>query len=86
MADAAKAEAEVGSGAGLEVGARLEVGVGLDVGSRLEVGVGLEVGARLEVGAEAESWAHHEVEPGFRMRQGNIAAASLESARSEPGL
>jgi hypothetical protein len=67
-ADAVEAEPEVESGAGLEAGA------------------GLEVGAQAESGtwAQAESGPHDEVEPGSRMRQCNISAASLKSAQAEP--
>jgi hypothetical protein len=73
-ADAVEAEAEVDSDVGLEVGAGLEARAGL--------GAGVEA----QTWAQAEPGPHYDLESGSRMRQGNISAASLKSARAEPGL
>jgi hypothetical protein len=52
----------------------------------VEPGAGLEVGAAVETWAQAQRGPHDEVEPGSRMRQGNISAASLRAAPAEPDL
>jgi hypothetical protein len=52
----------------------------------IELGAGLEVGAEVQTWAQAEPGPHDEVEPGSRMRQGNISAASLRAAPAERDL
>ena len=58
----------------------------VEPGSGLEVGTGLAVGAEVETWAQAEPGPHDVVEPGSRMRQENMSAASLRFAPAEPDL
>ena len=58
----------------------------MNIEAEVEPDAGLEVGAEVETWAQAELGLRDEVEPGSRMRQGNISAASLRFAPAEPDL
>jgi hypothetical protein len=63
----------------LGLDSRLQQGLRLGPGLSLGLTMWLRLGPGL-----SEPGPHDEVEPGSRMRQGNMSAASLKSARAEP--